>query len=61
MRQKEGWCDKRRCMLTSNCAMYGRDVWVVGGSVGGGSARKHQRAIRVYGEMINQTTLTRGN
>ena len=48
-------------MLTSNCAMYGRDVWVVGGSVGGGSARKHQRAIRVYGEMINQTTLTRGN
>ena len=42
-------------MLTSNCAMYGRnvwvvggsvgggrDVWVVGGSVGGGSGRKHQ-------------------
>ena len=51
VRQKDGWCDKRlvickrRCMLTSNCAMYGRNVWVVGGSVGGGSGRKHQRAI----------------
>ena len=32
-------------MLTSNCAMYGRNVWVVEGSVGGGSGRKHQRAI----------------